>query len=55
MAGLKGINEGYIKFFKWLQIDGRSPLGINFGRRKGIFVCLLVWLSAKIILASAAF
>ena len=41
MAVLEGINEGYIKLSKWLQIDCGAPLGINFGRRKGIFICLL--------------
>ena len=40
MAVLKGINEGYIKLSKWLQIDCGAPLGINFGRRKRIFICL---------------
>ena len=35
------INEGYSKLSKWLQVDGGSPLGINFGRKRGfLFVCL---------------
>lgn len=37
--GRKGINEGHINvLFKWLRIDGSSPLGINSGRRNGIFI-----------------
>ena len=40
MAVLEGINEGYIKLSKWLQIGCGAPLGIHFGGRKGIFICL---------------
>lgn len=39
--GLKRITEGYSReLMKWLQTDGESSLGKNFGRRNRTSVCL---------------